>query len=294
MAIRFSPTAHLLCTLLLFFGASTLLACGDDATDPPANDEDFGFTDVADRGRPDAAEEDVESDTADAGQDAVDDADDQAEEPDTPAEDADQGTDDGATEDVADGADAADVADAADLQDMGTDVDDLGDAEGDVEPDLVDTGGDVPGDVAHDAVDLDTFDSGISDTAVYLAIGALEEEFRKANLEIMIQNPTAVGGFKFTLAGLDFDDTEPVFGGRAGEEGFKYSIDYGIGQILAYSGVEPAVLTANTLGVLFQVRFDTPVGVDEVCITNLVVNDREGDIIESQAGPCYCFVEVCE
>ena len=264
----------------------SLYACGEDAPDGNNTGADFGLGDWSDG----PAEVDPGEDVVDMG---ADDLADTAVE-DQPRVDLDVG-DDTPPEDGIEVVDTTEP-DAADLQldipDEMSDMSELRDT---------DSGSDLAGDPdleaeADLAVDLSEMDTGTPRTSVLLAFGELQtEDFGRATLEITIDNPVSVGGFKFTTTGIEWDNHEAAFGGRAAEKGFSFFEDYPKRTITGYSEDGTALLPPTTGPVvLLKVRFEYPPSVDETCLEGVLINDESGPALESEVGPCYCFSESCE
>ena len=289
MLNRFSQISATAALALVCAAGLALGGCGDDPVETPTdNNLDLGFSDSTDE--PDASDEldqtDEEAiDASDGTDDQSSDSTDQSETEVDIEEDLDEDRGDDSVETD------ADLIDSDDLSD---DRDTFADSDGDPTIDAVDSADDVQPDVPDDTSITDAADTIVPVGNVYLGFGELVEEFRTSTLEITIRNPQSVGGFKFSLPGLDFDDHEPVSGGRADDEGFRFSVDYESGQILGYRGAEPAILNPEPLGVLLIIKYKNPVEIDELCFEDVVINDKEGEIIDSETGPCLCFVEVCE
>ena len=277
-------------SLALFVSFSLFVfACAEDATDGTDTTLDLGGFDSSDL-----------QDQADTQEDIVDAVD--AVESDTPTTDVpieDQPPADGdvgVDDPVEDGRADASEPDSDDIQqDVDPDIPDVSD---------VDVSTDGPDDVSHDlgtdlVADASDADADTSPPAVRLAYGTLEEgDFGRATLEIVIENPVSVGGFKLTTTNLVWDIHEAAFGGRAAEEGFSFGENYANLEITGYSLTGTAILPpTDTPVVLLKVRFVYPPEADETCLTGVLLNDKVGDIIDDpmpQIGPCYCFSGACD
>lgn len=281
-----STTATLALVCLVGF---ILGACGDDPVDTPNSSPDLNFLDAGDASdvpdQLDQADEDM-GDTLDTANDRSSDASDQS--------DGESDTQEDAGDDSVEPDEGQDLIDAEDSR---TDSDALDETDEDTITDVGDSVDDVDSDVADDTFVPDVPDTFIPPGDVLLGFGELVEEFRTSTLEITIQNPSSVGAFQFTVAGLEFDDHTPVSGGRAEDEGFRFDVNYDTGQITGYQGADPAILNPEPLGVLLVIKFknfDEDNAVDEVCLEDVQINDKEGEIVESDVGPCFCFVDECE
>ena len=282
--------------LVISCAALFLFACGDDETPDNGSDptQDTGATDLSDAGDLSDTTDDVGDLAETGGSDATD-----ITVEDQPTTDLDGGGDDTGGEDV--------PGDTTDTGTEDTRGDTPGDATdtGDGELDLLDVLGDLSDTSDADLADVgDTADTADADVDIptpttILTFGAFEEgDFDRATLQIMITNPVSVGGFKFTTDGIVWDLHDAAYGGAAADEGFLLSPDYPNHTITGLSLTGTAVIAASDEPVeLCKVKFvyPPPDSSDRVCLNGIVINAKgSGDVVPSEAGPCYCFAESCD
>ena len=109
-----------------------------------------------------------------------------------------------------------------------------------------------------------------------------EANFDNGTLDIILSNTALVGGFQFSLSGLNILEAG---GGTAEENGFMLSASGST--VIGFS------LTGGSIpigeGVLLTIHFDSPG--QEICFSNPVFSSPAGDALDIETGDCIYGVE---